>query len=145
MRSITSTIIVALLLSKSSLCTPEALCSCGYTVGNDLYTELEETDFTTVQSLLGPTSGWQLQEYIIPANDTLAQPYAREMTRNNVIYSSEGVQLLVMPASNGVVTGAEITTPRSDFHYGSFRAAIRTSNVAGTCGAFFWVCNSHGE
>jgi hypothetical protein len=139
MRSYSSTLVAALLLAKLSSCAPEALCSCGYTVGDSLYTELEETDFTTVQNLLGPAAGWELQEYTLPANDSLAQPYARQMTRDNIMYSNEGLQLVVMPAVNGVVSGAEIATPRSDIHYGSFRAAMRTSSVSGTCGAFFWV------
>jgi hypothetical protein len=140
MRSYTSTFIISLLLANYSTCSPESLCPCGYTVGNSIYTELEETDFTTVQNLLGPASGWEVQEYIIPANNSLAQPYARQMTRNNVVYGNDGVQLLVMPAQDGLVSGAEIATHRRDIHYGSFRAAVRTSKVAGTCGAFFWVC-----
>lgn len=123
----------------ATLATPD-LCACGYTAAGSVYSELLETDFTTVKNLLGPSSGWQLQEYILPANNDQGIPYSRSTSRDNVLFTNEGVQLVVKPPNGNTISGAELVTARSDFHYGSFRVGMKTSSVNGTCAAFFWVC-----
>jgi hypothetical protein len=128
-----------LLLSTTLVTTEPDLCPCGYSSNGAVYTELQETDFSTVTNLLGPSSGWQLQEYMIPANVSNNQPFAREPSRRNVIPTNEGVQLIVRPEADGVVSSAELVTARSDIHYGSFRVGMKGSPVSGTCAAFFWV------
>jgi hypothetical protein len=114
-------------------------CACGYGADGKAYTDLQETDFTTVTNLLGPASGWSLQEYTLPANISNQQPFARATSRNNVVYNKEGIQLIVRPANNGVVSGAELVSARNDMRYGTFRVGMKTSSVSGTCSAFFWV------
>jgi hypothetical protein len=41
---------------------------------------------------------------------------------------------------DGMVPVAEIATTGLHYFYGTFRAGIKTTNVSGTCSAFFWVC-----
>jgi hypothetical protein len=114
-------------------------CPCGYLSAGKVYTDLQETDFTTVKNLLGPSSGWQLQEYTIPAHPEDDKPFARETSRDNIILTNDGVQLVVRPAKDGVISGSELVTPRTDIRYGSFRVGMKGSSVGGTCAAFFWV------
>jgi hypothetical protein len=45
---------------------------------------------------------------------------------------------------DGLVSGAELTAVRNDSLYGSFRVGMKLSNSSGTCGAFFFVRNTHG-
>lgn len=126
-------------ISTSILAAPQDLCPCGYGSNGNVFTDIQETDFTIIDNLLGPLSGWQLQEYTIPANPQADQPFARATSRNNVIPTKDGVQLVVHPASDGVVYGAELVTARSDIRYGSFRVGMKGTSVSGTCAAFFWV------
>ncbi|RYP30782.1 hypothetical protein DL767_006063 [Monosporascus sp. MG133] len=46
---------------------------------------------------------------------------------------------------NGMVTTSEIATTDLHFFYGTFRAAIKVTEVAGTCSAFFWYFNDTQE
>lgn len=51
-----------------------------------------------------------------------------------------GLQLFVRGyTGSGAVRTAELATKRVDMHYGSYRAAIKSTAVSGTCGAMFWV------
>lgn len=53
-----------------------------------------------------------------------------------------GVVLVVdggLPA-DGYVDIAQMDSFRSDMLWGSYRAGMKLSPVAGTCAAFFWVC-----
>ena|ERR1700761_740481 len=142
MRFCARNLLLSSLLSSITVAAATDKCPCGYSSDGNVFTDLQETDFTTVKNLLGPSSGWQLQEYAIPAYPEKDQPFARETTRDNVILTKEGVQLVVRPANDRVVPGAELVTPRADMRYGSFRVGMKGSSVSGTCAAFFWVSNS---
>jgi hypothetical protein len=51
-----------------------------------------------------------------------------------------GLQLWVRSSiTNGMVQMGEIAAQRFDMWYGSYRVAMKVTNVSGTCGAFFWV------
>jgi hypothetical protein len=44
---------------------------------------------------------------------------------------------------DGLVSGAEMVTARNDSLLGSFRVGMKMSNSSGTCGAFFFVRDTH--
>lgn len=74
-------------------------------------------------------------------------PYGRQTDRKNVVAqpggranASSGLELWVRPVSAGAryVGVGEVDSARTDMQYGTFRAAMRTTTVNGTCAAFFW-------
>lgn len=128
-------------------------CECGYSVNDELFTDLLENDFLHTDKLV-PTE-WRPQNYTFKEE---TNPFGRYMMTNNVITNpltskdawsgtgkqgdDAGLRLLVkggIPES-GFVPSAEINSERADMRYGSFRAGMKVTGVNGTCAAFFWVC-----
>ncbi|KAL9635330.1 MAG: hypothetical protein Q9164_003525, partial [Protoblastenia rupestris] len=132
-----------------------ASCACGYKVDNHLYTTLLETDFLHLKTLSEDTP-WQPQSYTV--TPALARgPYGKNASLENVVPNplkdkddwegegmgggDAGLQLFVRAIGGGpggLVRMAEIASKRNDILYGSFRATIKFTDIAGTCGAFFW-------
>jgi hypothetical protein len=115
-------------------------CPCGYTTEDgSAWTDLFETDFTTIKDLFYEDHGWLVQEYNVSADPQGGVPYGRSASRSNLVYGAGGLQQLVRTPANGVIGGAEISSKRTDMLYGSFRVGFKGTTVNGTCGAFFWV------
>jgi len=116
-----------------------ANCNCGFSVNptqgaqHQVFTDYLETDFT--QSTL---DGWLPQDYKVEQADARG-PYGKLASPDNVVASTQGLQLLVRPDVNGLIPMAEVDSKRTDMLYGSFRVRMKMSSVNGTCGAFFWV------
>ncbi|KAL8648027.1 MAG: hypothetical protein Q9226_006178 [Calogaya cf. arnoldii] len=136
------TLSTCLLFASSAL----SKCECGYSVqGQGTYTDAFEADFFR-QDPTKNDPNWRVS--------TWAQPYDKismQYSRDNVISkplprsssSDPGLQLFVRGyTGSGVVSTAEIATTRGDMHYGSYRAAIKTTAVSGTCGSVFWMRNN---
>lgn len=115
--------------------------------------------------------GWQPQAYNVTPTEARG-PYGKSAELNNVVANpltsrwdwggegklggDPGLQLWVRGKNNlsdvdGATTSqgqmvriAEIDAQRDDMFYGSFRIAMKTSTVPGTCSAFFWVRHSPG-
>jgi hypothetical protein len=141
MRAIAVTIAISVGTLSSITAAVMDDCPCGYTDANGVYTEIQETDFTTVKDLMAVQNGWQIQEWNVSANPASSVPYGRSMSRTNVVASDAGLNLVVHPERDGVVSGAEIIMLRDDVRYGSFRVGLKIPPVNGTCASFFWVCN----
>jgi hypothetical protein len=143
MRSTTLTLALASLLALPvwSAATLVDNCPCGYsTEDGAVWSEIQETDFTTVTDLFYEKHGWDVQEYNASAAPDQGV-YARYTSRYNLEYGTDGLRLMVRPPnSNHSIGGAEISSVRSDMLYGSFRVAMKSTTVNGTCGAIFWVC-----
>lgn len=131
-------------------------CECGYTVNSTLYTDLIESDFLHLKNITSDTD-WLRQKYQVTA-DVARGPYGKDAQLDNVVANplanqydwsgdgvnggDAGVQLIVRggdPGKGKLIPMAELVTNRTDIHYGSFRAGMKTTAVNGTCGAFFWV------
>ncbi|KAL8959488.1 MAG: hypothetical protein Q9193_003659 [Seirophora villosa] len=131
-----------------------AQCECGYSVNGETYTDAIEADFLHIDDI-SKNSDWQI------SNWPLAQePYPFNYEKQNVVANplkgpsgesanggDPGLQLIVRgPTQQGAsVSAAELATKRRDMHYGSYRAAIKYSREAGTCGAMFWYKNGTQE
>lgn len=114
-------------------------CQCGFSTAEshtNVFTDFLETDFTT-----NTVDGWVPQDYNI-TNKEARGPYGKQAHPDNVVTSSQGLQLWVHPPhlENKTVPMAEVASKRTDMIYGSFRIRAKLSPVNGTCGAFFWVC-----
>ncbi|MCJ1308983.1 hypothetical protein MMC25_002638 [Agyrium rufum] len=136
-------------------------CECGYSVSGNLYTELLETDFLHLPKITLDTD-WRPQDYTVSTtaaraslgkNASLANVVANPLANNDTWIGAGsdggdgGLQLWVRalePRSN-LVSTAEVSTMREDMLYGSFRAAIKVTDVPGTCTAFFWYFNDTQE
>lgn len=57
-------------------------------------------------------------------------------SRSQSIKDADGDELL---------PSGEIVSSRKDMKYGSFRVAMKMSDVPGTCAAFFWVSRNHAR
>lgn len=154
--------------------TAAAHCACGYTVNSTdgdsyaLFTDLFETDFLHVQDVNFNTSytvGWEPQDYNTSASVTDG-PYGMAKLSNNLVANfildqqdwkgpgciggDPGLQLwvnsgLIDDGDQQLVPSAEIVSQRDDILYGSFRVAMKTTGVNGTCGAFFFYRNDSQE
>ncbi|KAF8421029.1 glycoside hydrolase family 16 protein [Tirmania nivea] len=135
-------------------------CECGYSINSTAFTELLESDFTTLKDIKADKD-WVLQEWKID-KDASQGPYGRMAVPGNAIsnpakdlaVSDEGVlggeaglELYVRRLQPGdqYVSVAEADSYRTDMMYGSFRAGIKTTGISGTCGAFFWYQNDTQE
>lgn len=136
-------------------------CECGYSSiissASYIFTDLIETDFLHLDDVV-KNSDWVRQDYNVTAEAGRGN-YGMDFTIDNVIGNrladnsswagpgvlpgDAGVQLRVGAdiLSGDFVPTAEIDSSRSDLLFGSFRASMKLTDIAGTCGAFFWVCH----
>jgi hypothetical protein len=165
--SSTMAMILAILLPLLIAATTSADCECGYTVNGTAsehahFTDAFETDFLHVKTPSG--HGWIPQNYNISAHQANG-PYGMAKQSRNLIsnhidnkwkFSGPGVdgvepglQLWVHPKAgdgeDALVPSAEIVSERDDILYGSFRIAMKTTNINGTCSAFFVYRNDSQE
>lgn len=139
-----------------------AECECGYSTpvgnndGNFLFTEAVESNFVHLNYIENNTD-WRRQQFdVTPAN--ARGPFGKSFRISNVESNGApvtsdndltvtgadggpaGIQLIVRGKPDGdLIPTAELDTAREDMLYGTFRAAMRVSDVPGTCAAFFWV------
>ena len=135
-------------------------CECGYSIKDpksDLefytFTDVIETDFTRMDDMM-QNSDWVPTSYEVSAEKGRGE-YGKIFDKENVVHRREGSEEDPQPPEDaarglelvvdqelvdGHVPGAEIDTARLDIHWGSFRVGMRTTDVNGTCAAFFWVC-----
>jgi hypothetical protein len=139
-----------------------------------LFTDLLETDFLHVRSAVPNSSydiGWIPQNYETSPSETNG-PFGMAKESSNVIANyienqhrwngsgiesgDPGLQLWVdsspyIHSSFGSETGyamirsAELVSERDDILYGSFRIAMKTTSIDGTCAAFFCYRNNSQE
>ncbi|KAI4219460.1 MAG: hypothetical protein L6R36_008313 [Xanthoria steineri] len=120
-------------------------CECGYSVkGQSTYTDAFEADFFH-QDEIANDLDWDVSRYPQNYHDSTSMQYSldnvisRPLTRSSV---EPGLQLIVRGhTGSGAVGTAELVTRRKDMHYGSYRAAIKSTAVSGTCGSVFWMRN----
>jgi hypothetical protein len=160
------------LASHRELLAQAERCGCGYAVNATvhpqfaLFTDYFETDFlhTTDISATSEEAShgvpWRPQAYNTSAKITRGS-YATSKQLRNIIPNplpsgrwggepanggDAGLQLWVRHSlDDDRVPIAEISSPREDILYGSFRAAVKFSGNNGTCGAFFWYRNDTQE
>lgn len=135
-------------------------CECGYSIKNqknDLetytFTDMIETDFTRMNNMVHNTD-WVPTSYEVSAEKGRGE-YGKIFDKENVVHRREGSEEDPQPPEDAVrglelvvdqelvdghVPGAEIDSARLDIHWGSFRVGMRTTDINGTCAAFFWVC-----
>ena len=132
-------------------------CECGYstTVGGEptqfVFTDLIETNFQALDEISKNTD-WVRQAFNLTS--TRARGDFGEMFTVDNVHSGFGAQgyddmdrgsdggLHLMVQSSQVddmVPTAEIDSSRIDLWWGSFRAAMKLTDIPGTCAAFFWV------
>ncbi|THW93297.1 concanavalin A-like lectin/glucanase [Aureobasidium pullulans] len=139
-----------------------------------LFTDLLETDFLHLYNLPDsidvPASeavGWAVQAYNISPlvargpfgkaaeiDNVVLNPLSRrkDWTGNGTLGGAPGLQVwvrnqqdLLGPVGDQMVRTGEINSLRRDMRYGSFRVAMKMSDVPGTCAAFFWYRNDSQE
>ncbi len=134
-------------------------CECGYssTINSTTYTftDIIESDFLHIANISLDTD-WRRQAYNVTAVDARG-PFGESSELRNVLSNpllnnqsfagpsqrggDAGLQLYVrggIPV-DGLIPVAEVDSVRTDMLWGSYRAAIKLTNIPGTCGAFFWV------
>jgi len=139
-------------------------CECGYSVNatnqpHAVFTELLESDFTMLENITLDTD-WVPQEWKV---DKAAShgPFGRSTELKNVVSNPAkngsnsvgidggvpGLNLFVRatPSDATFVSVSEVDTNRTDMLYGSFRAAMQTTQINGTVAAFFWYFNDTQE
>lgn len=134
-----------------------AVCECGFSAkgpnSNDapwIFVDQLESDFTTTPDISQDTA-WGRQEFNVSAEDGRGK-YAKSFVPDNVMAAPDtgerdgsnneggGVELRVgSTVVDDAVSVAEMDTTRQDFHWGSYRAGIKATDVNGTCASFFWV------
>lgn len=118
-------------------------CPCGYSTGQAVFTDVLETDFTTIKEMAEVKDIWQVQDWSSPRNETAARYYTRDTTYGNVISGNpDGLQFMVRKPVGVSVGTSEIRSSRNDMKFGTFRMTMKTPKQSGTCAAFFWVCNT---
>ncbi|KAL8751817.1 MAG: hypothetical protein Q9199_006168 [Rusavskia elegans] len=118
-------------------------CECGYSVqGQGTYTNAFEADFFH-QDGIANDGNWDVSGYPQLYKDSISMQYSLDNVISNPVPGSlgdPGLQLFVRGyTGSGAVRTAELATKRVDMHYGSYRAAIKSTAVSGTCGAMFWM------
>lgn len=145
-------------------------CSCGYTTtsprskNSAAFTEILETDFLRVSHY---QSAWIAQAYNVTPTGSRGS-YGKSAQVGNVISnpipsphdwggvgvhgSDPGLELwsraglVDIPGTDGkMIPIAEMVSTRNDILYGSFRIGLKTTDVNGTCGAFFFYRNDSSE
>ena len=142
-------------------------CTCGFSVNDTssehhaVFTDLDEIDFLHIRKLTEKSITWARQEYNTTAVGARG-PNGKMALLQNVIENplrsifdwggqgfrggEPGLQLWVRSSIvDGMVSIGEIAAKRTDVLYGSFRVAMKVTQIHGTCGAFFWVsyCLQH--
>ncbi|KAI0435172.1 glycoside hydrolase, family 16 [Xylaria sp. FL1042] len=146
-------------------------CECGYSITTSsdgiqhVFTDLHETDFVHVDitgdGKGGASHGWAPQGYNISSQVSrgpFGESFAVQNVMSNIIKNPEtfdgpgtlgldaGLLLLVRDVKqDDRVPVAEVSTTGLDYFYGTFRAGIKTTDVPGTCSAFFWYQNDTQE
>lgn len=134
-----------------------AICDCGFSVSGHgdeaqevVFTDILETDFTTVKDI-STDQEWIRQQFRVSPDEGRGEFGKAFMTVNvdtrpeesnedGALESDRSLSLHVgKDLDRSAVPGAEIDSARLDLHWGSYRAALRTTKVNGTCAAFFWV------
>ena len=133
-------------------------CECGYSAVVDddthIFTDLIETDFAHLDDIAANTD-WVRQAFNVTAGEargSYGEMYEVDNMRPAASTSAKtedgqaengqpaGLELVVNARLvNGMVPAAEIDSSRTDILFGTFRASMKLTNVAGTCSAFFWV------
>jgi hypothetical protein len=144
-----------------------AHCECGYAVNRtsdsqfEIFTDYFESDFLHI-----PTDKddgfveWIPQHYNTSAKKSRGG-FGTSKQESNVFRNAledgkwggetynagdPGMKLFVRhELEDDQVPIAEVSSSRNDILYGSFRAAIKFTDVNGTCGAFFWYHNDTQE
>lgn len=116
-----------------------------------LFTHMLETNFTSMKELSG-TPEWIKQQFNVSAQAGRGK-FGKSFLPENVFLWPEADDLQGSAQSQGSlalrvgsqitsfnsITAAEVDTSRMDMLWGSYRATMKLSQVAGTCAAFFWV------
>ncbi|KAI0526626.1 glycoside hydrolase, family 16 [Xylaria bambusicola] len=146
-------------------------CECGYsmTTSSDnvqhVFTDLHETDFIHIDITgdgKGDAShGWAPQGYNI-SSQVSRGPFGESFAVRNVMSNTiKNPKIFDGPGTLGLDAGllllvrnvmqddrvpvSEVSTTGLDYFYGTFRAGIKTTDVPGTCSAFFWYQNDTQE
>lgn len=135
-------------------------CECGFSTnatdtGIQVFTDLLESDFLHANY---NESGWASQVYNRTkeeARGVFGQSFVEGNIMSNQLTDRKafsgnganggagGLQLTVdSQVVAGSVQSAEVASLESDYFYGTYRAGIKITDVAGTCTAFFWVSAS---
>ncbi|CAG8973174.1 hypothetical protein HYALB_00008766 [Hymenoscyphus albidus] len=165
-----STPILSLLLAWLAFVVSPVLgaCECGYTAtvktaqpSTYVFTDIIESDFFHINDVTKDTD-WVRQRFNQTPeagrgphgiNYTLGQTFSNPIpdhanwTGPGKFGGDPGMRLEVeggIPADNYVKT-SQIVSNRTDLIWGSYRASIKLSPVAGTCAAFFWYFNNSQE
>lgn len=145
-------------------------CECGYStnVGNTkkatVFTELLETDFSRTEDLT-KNGEWLLPYFNVTKEQThglfgltfrpgnvaaLASKGAsarsddKKTDKAMLSLNDPALQLRVSSKlDEDMVSVAEIDSRGADLRYGSYRASMQLTDVAGTCAAFMWVSTTH--
>lgn len=123
----------------------QATCECGYSAriaDHDepvIFTDLIETQFSQAKDMSQETD-WVAQQFNVSAEAGRGD-YGKAFAPSNVAVDN-GLELRVgrNTTEDRLVSSAEIDTKRLDLRWGSYRAGLKLTSVAGTCAAFFWVC-----
>lgn len=138
----------------------QASCGCGFSVTNPanttdtwMYTEMLETDFSTVQNMT-ENSDWVCQEYNVSAESGRGE-YGKAFLASNAEPTinagvpgddtASGLDRVVLglrvnsSLDKDSVPTAEVDSARLDLHWGSYRTGMKVASSNGTCSAFFWV------
>lgn len=150
---------LALLIVLAAATLASCDCECGYytTIESTSYTftDLLESDFLHVRNISLDTD-WLRQNFTVDGDrdrgsfgenatitNVVSNAFANSTSWNgpSLFSGDPGLQLIVRGGipENGYVPVAELDSRRVDMRYGSYRAAIKTTSVPGTCGAFYWV------
>ncbi|KAF2848148.1 glycoside hydrolase family 16 protein [Plenodomus tracheiphilus IPT5] len=144
-----------------------AACECGYSLNKtsdadySVFTELQENDFLHVNTKDFSEVGWAPQVYNVSSANARG-PFGKDMELTNIIANpfkdskawagdaahggDAGLEMWVRgDHADGFVSGAEMTSHRTDALHGSFRVGMKLSNSSGTCGAFFFYYNNSQE
>lgn len=138
-------------------CPVWSLCECGFSLKDSTqdaetwtFTDVLETDFRTWRQL-SKDSSWDEQSFNVSAKDGRGS-YGKYFTTANIEAQSVmeqdqdpserdgGLELRVGSSLvDNAIPSAELDTARLDLHWGSYRASMKVTGIAGTCAAFFWV------
>ncbi|KAG2171782.1 hypothetical protein INT43_008162, partial [Umbelopsis isabellina] len=119
------------------------VCDCGFTdESNMAWTDVWHADFSKYPVDIGLDNNYAIHSYTTPAKheNTIDRVYGRDNAAIN-----NGVLELTVRNNNGVITNGALSTSRSDFLYGSFRANIQTTDVDGTVAAFYMYKDDENE
>ncbi|PSR77982.1 concanavalin A-like lectin/glucanase domain-containing protein, partial [Coniella lustricola] len=132
-----------------------------------IVTDLIETNFFNITGDISHNTDWIAQNWSEDAS-VARGAYGEMMNVANVLTAAaatekedvddsndkagggadkKGLQITVVgePTADGDVQGGEIDTARLDVFYGTFRASMKLTGVAGTASAFFWYYNNTQE